>query len=586
MDDSREPGNSEPAKYPWQDTQGVGENLGATGVFRTTPESSIDGGPGPATQVGQEANPGGSGELRGSAPQAPAPANREGLQEPIVHKVVLGGGSATAPNDLLELLRTNSRKAEPAAPASQPAEPQAPPRTAAFQSTPQSPESPRGPSSEGFTQLLRALGGAPASSAKQPEAVLRTVTSSDSLLARPESGFTESVRAPNSDDLNEQPEKRPDLRAPTPGAPPSDGTGDFTALLQGFSGNAPNSGARPPNSRTLDENPRPILPTDTPSAPAYASGQAAPGSFTQLFSTQISQAAQTAETNPAGANPAGANRPPTYSERNSVAPPSGRETSFTQLISTTSQAPSRASTYGDNRPSVLQDLSRRPPPPEPSSVSGSVTQLLSVLDGPAKSPETPAAYPSAGEPRAPSPAGGSFLTQTYKKLDEPMEPLSSAPPPPYSPGLSATQVYQPPSARGTYSEAPMPSVPAGPSEVTRIFDQSKLREMQRQGMSSPAVNPAAPAQPLPAPVSAPAAPAPPNLPWRPPTPPTPAAWPPPYAPPAVPAPQVPAPAPVAAPTPSAPPAMLKMQQYLPLLLIVIIFLLIVILVTVVFLLKH
>jgi len=129
-----------------------------------------------------------------------------------------------------------------------------------------------------------------------------------------------------------------------------------------------------------------------------------------------------------------------------------------------------------------------------------------------------------------------------------------------------------------------PNLSAGPSDVTRILDASKLREMQRGGASVPApINPVMPVQPLPAPVPA----APPNLQWQPPVAPTPAAWQPPqYAPPAVPAPQVPAPAPVAAPTPAAPPVMGKMQQYLPLLLIIIIFLLVVILVTVVFLLKH
>jgi len=87
MDDSRKPDNSSPTKFPWQNEERSAEDLGATGVFGTSPEL-IDGSPGPVTQVGQEETSGERGELQRSASQAAV--GREGLQEPIVHKVVLG----------------------------------------------------------------------------------------------------------------------------------------------------------------------------------------------------------------------------------------------------------------------------------------------------------------------------------------------------------------------------------------------------------------------------------------------------------------------------------------------------------------
>lgn len=631
MDDSRKPGNSVPTKYPWQTDEASGGNLGATGVFGTAPDSSIDTGP-VSTHSGDEENSAVRGEVRGSARQTPDPGGQEGPREPIVHKVVLGSGSATVPIDLLELLRSGSPKAEPTSgPAL--AEAETSPWTPAFQPAPAKPSGPPpAQSSEGFTQLLRALSGdsAVASTAKQPEAIQQTVARSDSPLARSESGFTALIAAQDTSDRNQQPQRQPDFRTPTPAAPPSDGAGGFTALLQGFSGSSPDSGGGQPKVRALDETPRPLRPVDTPVPPVYPSGQAGPGAFTQLFSALTSETAVPAETNPGRADP-----PPIYTERNPASGPSGGGTSFTQLISNVGETPSKASTHGDDRPSLLEDFSRKPsqgredplgpsqfptgiadwsrtPVPQPGSLSGSggVTRLLRILDEPAKGPEMPVAYPPADAPIAPSPSGPSLFTQTYKRLDEPVEPLAPTPPPSYSPPskLSATQPFASPFTGGIFPD-PGPAGPvapnpqAGPSEFTRMIDASKLREMQRQGGSAPAASgPSASAQPLPSQPGMPMPPAAPSLQWQPQMPPVPAAGQPPqfnpamqmpnpamqmpqYMPPAA-MPQMPALAPVAAPAPAAPPAMGKMQQYLPLLLIIIIFLLVVILVTVVFLLKH
>jgi hypothetical protein len=420
----------------------------------------------------------------------------------------------------------------------------------------------------------------------------------------------------NTGDRDEQPKSRLDVRTPASGVLPSDGAGGFTALLQGFSGNAPNSGARQQNSRPLDEISRPILPADTPSDPVYPSGQAAPGAFTQLFSALTPEPAEPAVTNPGRPNASAI-----YAERSPVSRPSGEEPSFTQLISTIGERPFKASTQDDNRPPLLEDFTRKPSPgredplgpsqlptgitdwsrapapqPEPSSGSGGLTQLLRTLDEPAKGPEMPTAYPPAGAP-APSPGSGSLFTQTYKKLDEPVEPLAPAPQPFYSPSskLSATQPFASPVTGGIFPDqgpaGPVaPILPAGPSDVTRIIDASKLREMQRQGIAAPPAGPAVAAQPSPSQPAMPMPPVPPYLQWQPPQVPTvplpgqqpqfgPAMQMPQFMPPA----QVP---PIPTPALAAPPALGKMQQFLPLFAIIIIFLLIVILVTVVFLLKH
>lgn len=608
MDEFRKPGNSAPTNYPRPNDEKPGERLGATGVFGASPES-IDGDPGPETQ---EQTSGERGDLQKSAPQAAA--SREGLQEPIVHKVGLGSGPATAQVDLLELLRATSRKTETVlAPVL--GEPKARPSTATFPPAPAPPSGAGlGQSSEGFTQLLRALGGdaSPASIAKQPDVVLPTPAGSKLGSTSPESEFTALVRQ-NASALHGQPEKRPDLRELSTNTAPSDGSGGFTALLQGFPGNIPDSKVRQPNSRPLDESSHSNLPVATRPAPLYPMEQATPGTFTQLFSALTTKAEDPAT------NPVRANTPAICSENNPVSQPPGGESSFTQLISAIGEGSSKAPAYGDNHPSAMENSSREPsigrevpwgssqPPAEPSNWSpatapqpesssgiGGLTQLLRTLDEPAKGPEIPVAHPAAGAPTS-STGSGSLFTQTYKKLDEPLESLSPAPQPSYSSPskVSATQPFASPFTGGTSfaqgtAVSPPPILPAGPSDVTRILDASKLRELQRQGVSAPGlINPVATVHPLSVQVSPPVPPAPPNLQWQPSVPPTPVPGQPaqfggamqvPQYTPSAPAPQIPAPA--------APPVLGKMQQYLPLMLIIIIFLLIVILVTVIFLLKH
>ena len=216
--------------------------------------------------------------------------------------------------------------------------------------------------------------------------------------------------------------------------------------------------------------------------------------------------------------------------------------------------------------------------------------MIRTLDEPTLGLEQPSPYPPVDQTA--TPAGGSIFTEAYKKLDQPVNPSSPAPPSAYAPPsrLSATLAYQPPLTGGIFPTASAPNLPAGPSEVTRILDASKLREMQRQGIATPPAGPAVAAQPSPSQPAMPMPPAPPYLQWQPPqVPPVPLPGQPPQFGSAMQMPQFMPPAqvpPIPAPALAAPPAMGKMQQYLPLFAIIIIFLLIVILVTFVFLLKH
>ena len=601
MADFGKPDNAAPTKYVWQNDVGSGENPGVTGVFGAAPISSVDSGADPVGNGSQEQRSTKHGEIPGSAPQAGTSDGREGLQEPIVHNVVLGGNSATTPVNLLGLLRTNSAKPEltPGLPFT---ESQGGPPTAAFQPVPPS-RSPSGQGSEGFTQLLHALSGDSSTvrAVEQPEAAKQVVVRPDSSMVGMETGFTSLLRTLNPDDRRDRKGEPPGPQAPQRSSPTAEGAGGFTALLQGFSGVGPDSGERQPTPKPIYENPDPISPssifvTHTVAAKTSGSEQAPPGAFTQLFRAL----------SPEATNPDAANASAGYPEHNRVSLPSGDETSFSQIISTIGEGPYKPSTSGDEPVPTAADYSHRPslgrenasgssqlqdgttdwsrtaaPQSVPSSRSGGLTQLLQTLDEPTKASEAPVVPPFAGLEGVRSQEGGSLFTETYRKLDEPVELHPPAPTPSYPPAsrLSATQPYPSPFIGGNFpnqrpSAPALPDLPGGPSDVTRILDASKLREMKRQGAAVPGpISPVEPVKASPAQIWVQAPPiTPPNLQWQPLIPPTPAQAQP------TPAPQMP----VAA----APPISGKMQQYLPLLLIIIIFLLILILVTVVFLLKH
>jgi hypothetical protein len=187
MDRSGKPGHGpDPENLSWLgDDVSSDDPGGATGIFGPQqPASSVNTvlaakkGPDTPSEHQEISSP--------SSPQVPVQRGRDALQEPVVHKVVLGG-SATQPINVLEAMRSQK------SPNSfQTADPLAT------------------PPSEGFTQILRAISGEPSPSS----------ASSFQTETRP----AESVR----DGVSKQ--------VTDPASPGGEGLGGFTSLLQGFSG--------------------------------------------------------------------------------------------------------------------------------------------------------------------------------------------------------------------------------------------------------------------------------------------------------------------------------------------------------------
>lgn len=594
MDESRKPGDAAPDRDSWQKDEGPAENLGATGVFGAVPESEL--------------------KTEEVAPPIGAFVRSQPIQEPVVHKVGLAGGAAGPPIDLLERLRTASPLTESFAGVGQAA---APPFAGSVPGVAPSPPGGTmpGQSSEGFTQLIRALTGDVSPSAPGVPFESTRPTAPGPHAPAPESGFTSLLRTLNPDDSGERTQSRPEAAAPMSGTPLSEGTRGFTALFQGSFGAGPDScevQAKPRPVYPMPDASGPgVSPVTRPFTPPPAGVGSEPGTLTQFFSALPPETINAGATSDTSAYPGAGSLPTNLIGREPVNRPSSDPSSFTQLISAIGEKPSAPFPYRDDQRPVSQDFSvgrtplrddplgspqmergtsswmaGQPTPRQPEAplASGGLTQLLRTLDEPAKLPENPSPYPPRDDSFAPSNAGsGGSLTQPYR-VDNPTASLSPTSPPYPQPAPPAVTQWGPMPSAGV---APISS--SGPSEVTRLLDMSKMREMQRLGLSGPGSGSAA--QPLPQPAAQPPQFQPPNLQWpqQPQVPPAPgmpqyppAMQMPPYAQPAPP--QMPAPAPVTAP--AAPAAMGKMQQYLPLLLIIIIFLLVVILVTVVFLLKH
>ncbi len=621
MDESRKSGAPAPAKYPWQNDDVSMESLGATGVFGAAPESVGDPGRGPVAENDQNAAADDLRNLVGIPPHASVRSGGEPLREPVVHKVVLGGVKGAAPTELHSLLRPNSSAEEPTRGGTVPAS-QSRPWTASEPVVARFPESPSGQSSQGFTQLLRALGGDSPSAATteqpdfvQPLEVKSAAVTPESRPAGTDTGFTSLLRTLNPNQQNSSPNGPPAPLVTTPAVPTPESAGGFTALLQGFSETG-DSGERKPNGTPPYGNQGSPSPANFHTAPVPVADRSTPGGFTQLLSALNPEASSSVAAEPVAMNPQVASPLAIFPEQTAVSRQAGSGSSFTQLLSTLGEPPQKAPVYEDHRTEPLDDFSERStlrrqdssaagqfstgvtdwsrttlPPTEPSRGSGSLTQLIRILDEPSKEPENTVAYPTEFNPVAPPPASGSMFTETYRKLDGRTEAPSPEPPPSYSQPsrLSATQPIPFQSAGGAFpNQWPPttvdPTLPAGPSEVTRILDMSKMREMQRPGTVAPAQ--ASPVASSPAPVSVPMPQMPLNFQWQPPVVPIPPGQPHHFGG-AMQMPQYPPPAPLPQlPASVAAPATGKMQQYLPLLLIIIIFLLVVILVTVVFLLKH
>jgi len=577
MDKPTTPGGTGGGSFSWPEDSGSGEGFGATGAFGTLklPEEPA---PLPAkpVQAAEKAEP-----EKETPPTATARQRALGampLQEPVVHKVVFGSGGDESSTQLLDRIRMASAE-----------------RASSAERKPAAEQAPAG--SGGFTELLRSLGsqagasqpGAPAQAARQPsapvaqpEAPVSGFTSLLQSLNTPPARVSSAEKAKASLQADLQavlPGLKPSASpaAPAPPAPAAPKPGGFTELLRmsepepskesGFSG--------------LDALPQ--------AAPAPSEGNK-PGTFTQLFGTFDS------------AEAGAPYQPPIEPPR--PASPAAGPSSFTQLWSLEQQTAAPAPPVREESAPlpVSVDYARTPAPPMPSAPLRDpfaqtvpealpampsaepaqrvgLTDLIQMLD---ESPSPSAAAPVAPPPVASAGASPGLWTQAMASLEAP-----SAPP---APPASQPSWAAPPAPAAPQPPAPASFAQQGPSEVTRIFEASRMREMAMQGgHAAEGAVPAAAAQRAPAaPPAAPmpsfSAPPPPAFPGAkamPPQPPPPA-FPAGFAPPGGAIPPAPQPPPAKPPQP----APGKLQQFVPLMLAAIIVLLVVLLVTVVFLMKH
>ncbi len=613
-----------PNASPWPEESGSEQDFGATGVFGTVkaPEP-VDG---PAGSWREEPDAQGNRATEVAKPQPapqPVPAPKV-LSEPVVHKVVFGGGAAESSPELLDRMRMASaeRVAAPEkAPADEPGG-----RSAAASSDP----SAGGQGSAGFTELLRTLG----SDLPSPAVAAAPVPAPETRRPIQESGLTsllQSLGPPPASAPPEEPIKRIQPAAPSIAeeprrAPAAPGTGGFTELLQTMPGGGSEFGGPQTPARTQ--------PAGLGEAP-IAGGTPAPlenkpGTFTQLFGTLGGAEAS----------------PPAPLERGTGESTHGGAGSFTRMLSLEQQsAPAAPSFHEESRPSAgsldyghtpqaaepartsRDPFSSSPLPetqPVPSTPPGSgagITRLIQMLDQPSSAPaprmeDAPVSVPPG--------TGPGIWTQTFASLSTPNEPAAPAaktpewtppPAPPLAPGpavardahFSSSQIEPAVSASAAAGST------AGPSEFTRILDASRIRELAMKGSPAPPVaNPPPPPQsfapPPPLPIPNYPVPVPPYAGGVP----HPGVYPPPlpqmpnypmnYAPHAgamptpggslpqppgmyIPAPPMPAVPPAPALKP-AEPGMGKLQQYVPLLLILTIVLLVVLLVTIIFVMKH
>jgi hypothetical protein len=641
MDKPTTPPGGDASRTPWADESASEPSVGATGLFgtlsmpgETQPWEPVL--PPAAPTFAPAAPPAQSAWTAPASPPMPLPpaattappVSAKPLAEPVVHKVVVGGGNEENPSELLDRIRmvsaeraTSEKPAAPAAPA------------------------PAGQGSSGFTELLRTLGSETPVPRKSAPAAAPSVANS---------GFTSLLQTLNA------PTKPVAAQAPPPAMPPPaavshSGSGEFAGLQTAPAPPFAPVGASTPAPAAwqplASEAPQAVpAAAYTPTPPPVPASAPSTGGFTELLRMtgpgsfgSVAPSAPFGEPlsgPPAASNPAmsssfapvapAANQPGeftrlfgTFSATEASAPPppapsapepysGGGAGSFTRMLSIeqhsepmqpvyreeaapmrtgmdyglTPGAPAAQSGNATNYPAAndpAKDIFWQPPAdtapiPESTPAAGvGITKLIQMLDAPARQEAPPMAPPPA-----PSTSGGPGVwTQTFASLSSTAPPPAAAPPSPPS--------WQAPMAPAM--PAPPPS-PSGPSEFTRIMDSSKMREQAMKG-GAPAAAPPPPAQPFAPmpPMQIPAFQAPP-MPQVPPMPPAqpmggmkpmpqPGGFVPPpmaggFAAPHVPTPQLPA---VQAPAAG------KLQQLVPVLLVVAIVLLVVVLVTVIFLLK-
>ena len=610
MDKPTTPGGGDPSGFSWPEDPGSEQGFGATGIFGTLQAEEPK--PKPLSIPMQPPVRIPLQPFEIAAPEPPAaptlpkiqpPVVVPVMQEPVVHKVVLGSGTGEHPAELLDRIRMAS--AERSALADKPQAPQV--------GAPGG-----GQGSGGFTELLRTLSGDAAAPAAKPAVVLAPPSGGQPA---PMSGFTSLLQTLNAQSpvapvqktstpapldlpvISAAPPRVPPP-APVPASPASGPTnqapapGGFTELLRMSDFAAPQTSAsqtsapQAPGFGELAKSPAPwagesraveskagaftqlfgtfsaadagvpAMP-GVPAAPGFGQSEPdsfAPGSFTRMLSLEQQSAPPS----------------PAYREEPVVLPGSvdyGRTPGMaTPVAETQNRDPFAADPFA-------QTLAPAPVESAPAAGGMGITRLIQMLDEPSALPavpSTPMAEPSASMP----PKGGPGIwTQTFEALNKGGAPAASAAaPPPSAPSYPAPM-------GGFTPAAPPPAQAAGqglgPSEFTRIMDASRMREMAMRGggvAESQAPAAGAPraggmAPPSFAPPAAPAMPAMPAMGGMP--------HPGGFAPPPPPAVAVPS----APPAKPAPPAG-KLQQLVPLLLVITIVLLVVLIVTVIFLMKH
>jgi len=417
-------------------------------------------------------------------------------------------------------------------------------------------------SGSGFTDLIRGLQPEPPSSAALaprspalPPGGNSDRDASFTMLLQTLDPAVPPPRKPDSTPLGayREPAMKPD--APRSQASASDG---FTALLGSLSGSdgfGAGSSATPASQFS--------------SSPAPNAGAKPPGELTRLFSSLEQPAA----------------RPVEFSEPANPASSQAEPGSLTHLFS-----------------SAQASVSSAPADPFVSGASGREPGFARTPSYQSMSAEVSAPIYREQEP-APTPTrelpgGGAMgMTQLFRKLDEPVDKSQSAP------GGGYTGQFGGTAAQAGLAGGPVAPSSAGPSEVTRILDASRMRELElrnaqaKQGAQAAALAPAAPTPQPPAGMPQFQMPMYPQAPMMAQFPqagmgsfPQPggmgygggAGMP---MMPAVQVPPIQVPVPVRSPTPAAGAPLGKLQQYVPLLLLLIVFLLVGLIVTVVFLLK-
>ncbi|MFY9856289.1 MAG: hypothetical protein WAK26_20685 [Terracidiphilus sp.] len=580
-----------PNASPRPEDSGSEQDFGATGVFGTmkTPEPAER----PAASWGKETESQGNRATEVAKPQ-PVPAPKP-LAEPVVHRVVFGGGAAESLPELLDRMRMASAE-RMAAPE------KAPSAEVGGESTAASPEIlAGGQGSGGFTELLRTL------NSDLPSTVVAAVQAHapETQLRAQESGLTSLLQTPGPPPASAPLEDREKKIEPAVPSVPDEprrpsvapGTGGFTELLQTMPAGATGGITAPLESK--------------------------PGTFTQLFGTLGSAEASA----------------PAPVERGTGESTHGGAGSFTRMLSLKQQSAPDAPPFREETKlsATNLDYEHTPQTAEPARASSNpfsssplpeaqpgqsappgggagITRLIQMLDQPGSA----SAQRIEGAPVSAPPGGGPGVwTQTFASLNESAAPQAKTPewnPPPApspapSPAVARDAHFSGSQNEPAVSTSAAAGITSGPSEFTRILDASRIRELAMKGsQASQASNPPPPqsiAQPASPNYSAPVPPYSGGMPhpggFTPPHPQMPS-FPMNYGPQAgamsapggslpqqpgmyIPAPSMPAvpPAPQLKPVE---PGMGKLQQYVPLLLVVTIVLLVAVLVTIIFVMKH